>query len=191
MSQKTDEFSRLKSVQVVVEERKVALQVTPDTWRTHVFTGLETIPERLRGSFSETGGGHDLNLLELVENSYKAGRVETRIEAPYRTNGDSKSPTVLRSVVVTMQFRSQAARPARAPWTPRAAAGVAMPMLSDGQWSTPEVHRAEAEVRSRFSKVSETVIKLAVRLAKLEVRPRQGTRKLVQRAVEVMERSSA
>jgi hypothetical protein len=181
------EFPRLKSVRVVVEERKVALQMTPDTWRSYEFSGIETVPERLRPAFldGEEGMACELELLELVRKSYRSGRTENRYELPYHVANGAKSPTVLRSVVVTCQYRKQANAAALA--RPRAA-GVAMPMAAHGLWSRVETDRVEAELRQAFPRLSETVVALVVRLVKLDLRPREGVRRLRAMAEAMLER---
>jgi hypothetical protein len=180
------EFPRMKSIEVVVEERQVALRVTPDTWRTHVFKGLEAVPDKLHPAFGDGDGAHELDLLDLVRKSYRSGRVETRYEVPYRLANGSKAPTVLRSVNVIIRYQHQRTANAviRRPRT-RPIATV-MPTYEDGVWSCFELQKAEAEVARLCKSISNTAVSLAVRLVKLEVRPSAGTRKLVKQTLALI-----
>ena len=182
------EFAKLKSVEVAVEERRVALEVTPNTWRTHIFTGLDTVPRKLAPAFGDGGNGHDLDLVELVRKSYAQGKREAHFEAPYRDGNSPKSPTVLRTVQIKLQYRREARAGMAAP---RSTVGVSLPMAHDGLWPNFEIRRAEEEVARRFSKISRSVVALVVRLAKLDLRPTAGRNRLVRQAIALIERPAA
>jgi hypothetical protein len=98
------EFSRLKSVEVTVEERRIAMEVSPDAWRTHVFTGLDAVPHMLAPSFHTEDCGQELHLLDLVSRCYQRGSRQAHHEAPYQMKSLPRSPTVLRSVDIKMQY---------------------------------------------------------------------------------------
>jgi hypothetical protein len=175
-------FLKMKSVEVTVEERQVTLEVSPGTWRTHVFSGLETVPDKLRPAFAHDGENQDVDLLDLVQKAYHRGQREVRHEAPYR---DGKGPTVLRTIDIKIQYRRDARAPIAA--AKERSCCVIMPMWSDGVWSNYEIQKAEQALGKIYSKVSASTIGLTVRLAKLDLRPSAGSQGLVRHAIGLMQ----
>jgi hypothetical protein len=98
------EFSRLKSVEVTVEERQITIDISSNNWRTHVFTGLDAVPQRLPAAFRTDTSQEDLDLLDLVHRCYRRGCRQIHHDAPYHADGTSRGPTVLRSVDIKMQY---------------------------------------------------------------------------------------
>ena len=109
-----EEFSELDTIEVVVEERRVVLDIgSPNHWRTISFKeGIASIPELLTPSFGHEDRAKEnaLPLLAKIREIYTARQKQKRFEAPYAdfTMGDAKRGiTVLRSVSIEMSYRAR------------------------------------------------------------------------------------
>ena len=104
------ELQHVESVEVVVEERRVAFG-SSNNWRSYKFTGLATIPERLDAAFGDPdlSGANGLFLLHRVKEVCKARKSNVAFEEPYRevpNNGRQPGATVLRSVRIAVRYRA-------------------------------------------------------------------------------------
>jgi hypothetical protein len=179
------EFPSVRSVKVLIEERRIDLEVNPANWRTHQYKGFEELPQRIRPAFASPGTDGELDLVALIRQACSNGAPESRFEVPYQDGTGREKKTVLRTVVVHLYFQRQARAGI---CSPSRCAAVAMPMVADGVWSRFELHQVEMSLRDRYSKLSSSLIALIVRLAALDVQPRQGRAKLQHHSVSLLEK---
>ena len=99
------DFPQLKSIKVIVEERRIGLEVDPANWRTHQYQGLGEIPERIRPAFASRGTEADLDLAGLVRRACVAGKDENIFEEPYFDGAGKDKKTVLRTVIVHLYLK--------------------------------------------------------------------------------------
>lgn len=112
------EFLHLKSIRVIVEERRLGGIAHRGDWRIHEYSGLEAIPEPLRPAFASPGTNASLDLLELVRQAYASRRNECRFEAEYRDGAGCDKRTVLRTIFVHLNYQTSLRTEA---WAPLAA----------------------------------------------------------------------
>jgi hypothetical protein len=178
-------FPHLKSVKLMVEERRIGWEVDPKTWRTHVYRGLDELPKTLRPAFGEACPGTEIEVADLLSQAYGDGAAEARFELPYRESDVRHAETILRTVVVQLLYRkdSRSPQPAR----PSRVNGIRMPLACDGLWSRVELHAAQEELAHDYRRLSPQVIRLAVQLAKLDVLPRLGRQRLKKAAITIFD----
>ena len=178
-------YPHLKSVKVIVEERRIDLEMNPGNWRTHEYKGFAALPDRLLPAFASPGTQADIDLVDLVHQACASGNIESRFELPYRDGAGGDKKTVLRTVVVHVYHnKSACARVARK----ARACSIAMPTVASGVWSVFELRQAERALASQYAKLSPTAIALVVQLAKLDVPPSSGRAKLIQHSQWLLER---
>jgi hypothetical protein len=185
MASLRQEFPRLKSVKLVVEERRIGWEVDPQSWRTHVYRGLDELPKKLRPAFGTLADDCEVDVMDVVATACKSGGTQARFELPYRDNTGRLAGTVLRTVTVELTYRKEARL---SPKAHSARCGVSIPLLGELRWSRVELHRAECEVAAALPKMSAEVIRLAVRLAQIETPPPAGRAQLRQASLELLKR---
>ena len=100
-----DEYNRLDAIEVVIEERKIALQPVSADWRTKVFKNLEELPEELPAAFTGPSDAEPLPIGNLVRRCYQQGLSETAVEAPYYIARGRLRQTILRSLRVKLSYK--------------------------------------------------------------------------------------
>jgi hypothetical protein len=180
-------FPELKSVKIIVEERRIDLELNPGNWRTHEYKGLSSLPDRLMPAFASPGTQAEVDLIDLIHQVCASGNAEARFELPYQDGAGQTKRTVLRTIVIHLYHNKVGC----AATAPRAAQpGVCMPLGKQGVWSVYELHQVERQLASSFTSLSPAAVSLVVRLAKLDVPPSAGASRLLKHAKALAQRGS-
>lgn len=100
------EFPQLKSVRVVVEERRAGGR-RPGCWRTHEYSGLEAIPERLRPAFASPGtGAAEVDVLALLRAAYADGLTTCHHQADYLDGAGCDKTAVERAIALFLNYKT-------------------------------------------------------------------------------------
>ncbi len=97
-------FPHLKTIRVMVKERRTDELARPGHWRTHEYTGLETVPLQLRPAFASPGTQAELDLVALVRQAYASGRCEVSHEAPYHDGTGCDKRPVERAITIRLTY---------------------------------------------------------------------------------------
>jgi hypothetical protein len=177
-------LSQIESVQVTVLERSIALEVAGGASRSFEYADLRRMPARVRPAYGdkESVTANTLDLLALLEEAVTRRQTEARFEEPYSCrseNGKGPAMTILRTVTMRIKYKVvQLAKSAPRPLKRRLHA-VRMPMGCDGLWPVVETAAAVKTLAGEYWRLSPEVIRLAVRLAKLDLPPLSGRNKLL------------